>query len=311
MIDTKKAIALYNEGLSSDKVGELLGCCGETILRLLHKNNIPLRMSASARSPRYNNDYIISEYQKGRNAKEIAAELGTYNTTVRRILVQSGITPRTSVDVWDKRELLFKVDADIEEPNYWIGFLSADGAIFGTRVALTLAEKDKHMVYKFSEFCNSHVRTILHNKFNVVQYSTSFHSFKNVSYLKEIGITQNKSKTIKLGIPFNRHILRGVLDGDGHVNKKGLISIASASVELTTQISEYLKSEQIGHTITKAQTVYLVNVLAIEDVKRFYHLVYDDATIFLQRKKDRMSPLLTKIGRIKNSVNSGKEHQQP
>lgn len=311
IINTEKAIALYKEGLSSDKVGEILGCCGESILKILHKNNIPLRMSASERSPRYDNAYIVTEYQKGRNTKNIASELGTYNTTIRRILMQSGITPRTTSEVWDKRSILFDAPSNVEEPNYWIGFLSADGAVFGTRISLTLAEKDKQMVYKFSEFCNSHVRTILHKKFNVVQYSTSFHSSKNVEFLKSIGITEKKSKTIKLNIPFNRHILRGVLDGDGHVSKKGLISIASASIEFTNQLSEYLKSEQIKHTITKAATVYLVNVLAIEEVKRFYHLVYDDATIFLQRKKDRMSPLLAKAGRIKNSVNSGKEHQQP
>jgi len=36
-------------------------------------------------------DYIIQQYKLGLNQKQIADKLNTYNTTIRRILMQNGI----------------------------------------------------------------------------------------------------------------------------------------------------------------------------------------------------------------------------
>ena len=39
---------------------------------------------------------IISDYQMGLNTVEIAKKWNTYNTSIRRVLLRYGITPRTS-----------------------------------------------------------------------------------------------------------------------------------------------------------------------------------------------------------------------
>lgn len=38
-------------------------------------------------------DYILRGYATGKNQKQLADELGTYNTTIRRILLANGIVP--------------------------------------------------------------------------------------------------------------------------------------------------------------------------------------------------------------------------
>ncbi len=38
-------------------------------------------------------NYILQGYAAGKNQKELADELGTYNTTIRRILLANGIIP--------------------------------------------------------------------------------------------------------------------------------------------------------------------------------------------------------------------------
>lgn len=39
-------------------------------------------------------DYILQSYAAGKTQKQIADELNTYNTTIRRILLANGIIPK-------------------------------------------------------------------------------------------------------------------------------------------------------------------------------------------------------------------------
>lgn len=43
---------------------------------------------------KYDEQFIIEKYVAGQNAKAIATELGTYNTTIRRILLRNNISLR-------------------------------------------------------------------------------------------------------------------------------------------------------------------------------------------------------------------------
>lgn len=43
---------------------------------------------------KYDEQNIINRYNEGASPKEIGVELGTYNTTIRRILIRNGITPQ-------------------------------------------------------------------------------------------------------------------------------------------------------------------------------------------------------------------------
>ena len=98
--------------------------------------------------------------------------------------------------------------------------------------------------------------------------------------------------TIKLSISLNRHILRGIFDGDGYARKSnGTIEIATGSEELKNQIVKYLDSNNIYCTVHKStKTLYIIGVYTKKECKKLYDLLYTDATVFLERKKAVLCP---------------------
>jgi len=116
---------------------------------------------------------------------------------------------------------------------YWMGFLSADGcfsdnkkSIYRGAISLSLCEKDKNHIYKFSEFIDSNVlKTIakLNNK-NFVQYTTNKSGVNFYRLIKDkFGIEKHKTYN-----PIIKDITRddffisfliGYIDGDGSISK--------------------------------------------------------------------------------------------
>lgn len=71
---------------------------------------------------------IISDYQAGLNTVEIAKKWNTYNTSIRRVLLRYGITPRTSKEVHTRvKENPFKLGD--EKSEYFLGLLLTDGCV--------------------------------------------------------------------------------------------------------------------------------------------------------------------------------------
>jgi len=84
-------------------------------------------------------NYIIKEYKKGRTQKDIATELGTYNTTIRRILIRNNVEVLGN----DKLQTVVKhnpfLNLNDDETLYWLGYLIADGNISKERNRINIA----------------------------------------------------------------------------------------------------------------------------------------------------------------------------
>jgi len=101
------------------------------------------------------------------------------------------------------------------------------------------------------------------------------------------------SNNIKLLIPLTNHILRGIIDGDGYIRKgKGHIEIATQSDNLRLQIIEYLTSNDIHCTSHSSTSVFIVGIYRKDSIKKLYNLLYNNASVFLERKKDRITATL-------------------
>lgn len=116
----------------------------------------------------------------------------------------------------------------IQSPNqaYWLGFLTADGSIWGEKVEIGLATKDISHLEKFKKFINSSNNIITkmnHCTNNNKYYSASYFTIKSrqiVEDLEKYQIIESKSyKNINFleTIPKEYIIpyLLGVFDGDG------------------------------------------------------------------------------------------------
>lgn len=270
---------------------------------------------------KYNEEEIVSLYKKGLNQTEIATKLGTYNTTIRRILIRNGIQVKGN----DKIQRLCKHNPfkrNDEFSDYFLGLLLTDGTISKTKastrnfnIVLSLNEQDGYMVENFRNWASPKSKiTKIYQKINgSYMYSVSFSNAETVEWLNRAGQFTNKSLNCKVYKPMNFNILRGILDGDGgfHENCGHLdFFICGASYDFIQQIARFLIKNGFSPHIRQSDRrsgspFYYVELYKIEEVIRLGHLLYDNAHIYLNRKYEKW--LAFYESRKANGVNSGKK----
>lgn len=262
---------------------------------------------------KFNEEEIVKLYLEGKNTVEIANMLSTYNTSIRRVLLRNNITLRSTSEVQAETKNVFK-DFEKEEVQYWLGFLSADGTIGNKEfvISLELQEKDLNHLLKFKEFIGiKSLQTMKYPKINKIGYRVSCKNKETNLFLKSLGITDNKSLTIKYKKDFTNHYLRGYFDGNGYTRKLGKnraeISIATGSEEFAKQILYYYQSNNITAYLKKTkENLFTIGIYSKDSCKKCYNLMYNNATLFLERKKNVLCPLFDenfKDAKSSNSVN--------
>jgi hypothetical protein len=249
--------------------------------------------------------YIVEQYEvMGKDTVQIAAELNTYSTTIRRVLI------RNHVHLITTSERLRKVlhnpfenlsDKDVQ---YWIGFIAADGNIAKDRPFIRLYSKDRTVLEQYKEFLGAPVNIWTERKrgTDFIGYVIGFTNADACKSLRSTGITPNKSLTYSSSIPITWDFLRGIIDGDGSVmvdKKQGTISVFvfTASIKFATQVKNFYKSNGINSIITadtrefRNNTLYRVAVHTQKSIKIMFYLLYKDARYFLPRKYTRFGSI--------------------
>lgn len=185
-------------------------------------------------------------------------------------------------------ENIFKSKSEFSE--YFIGLMCTDGYMGKSDYTIQISLKDKEILNRFSTITNIPIYERLDKRFNSKLYSYRFRNKSLYRYFESIGITNCKTKTIELLIPFTPNILRGVFDGDGCISKinnntGNKISIVSASKKFIIQIQEYLIESGIKMLpISYYNNIYSINIYKKSEVLKFYNLIYKDATLYIKRK---------------------------
>lgn len=183
------------------------------------------------------------------------------------------------------------------ERDYWLGWIFSDGCIVydKTHAYVYLACLDYDILIKFKEFCGDRAKM---NKFKYItpkskeeriMYKVVINSKELVAYFaNKYNIIGKKANTLNPDININWDLLRGVYDGDGSF-KKGVV-LTSKSKAWIDKIIEFYQKYDIHYTVTY-DTAYRLSVYKKKDLKRIYHYLYDNTTMYLQRKKDDLSRL--------------------
>ena len=255
---------------------------------------------------------ILLLHKQGLNPTEIAKELNTYNTTIRRILLKEGLTPRTQSQERAVVKTNPFIDLNDQQVQYWLGYIAADGNISKAprnRVNVSTNLDPDHL-NKYIKFIGYPIKLLkyLNKKYQVWEYSVNFANKEVRDYLVELGLTPNKSLTLKLNFPITWHFLRGLFDGDGCVRKCGndnvSLDLISASIDFINQIQEFLILHNILCLIRKHRNLYYITINKREYINLIYHLMYDDSSISLDRKREKYGSLLKKLNskHLPNSV---------
>lgn len=250
---------------------------------------------------KYDEKYIVEEYLKGRTQKDIAVELGTFNTSIRRILLRNGIKPRNSREA-QKR---FVNHNFLKDSHYWLGLLASDGCITGHSIVLQLQERDKYILELFAKAGGKLLKVnSYHNfKYNLTEYYVKFKNLEIEEYLISLGITPRKSDTLDYKGEINWEFFRGYFDGDGSVFKETRsnrlrVTVVCKSEKMVNLLSNFLKEEGIHHTITyyKAKDLYCINICKQSEIFKMYNRLYDGKDlIYFTRKKEKFGPLVEKF----------------
>lgn len=259
---------------------------------------------------------IIDLYNKGYTQKKIASLYDTYNTSIRRILKRNNINIRGNDIIQSYIDYDRFISQNLSrEESYFLGLLITDGCISGKCLTLGLQEKDIDMLEKFAKFLGSKVKVnkYFHKKHGIYQYQVAVRNEKICSNLKKLAVFDNKTTNLRLHLSLNFDILRGIIDGDGCVYSGGgktLISISSKSKDFVEQISQFLFTKNVHHTINQRKDgLFSVHINKKKDVLFLYENLYNSTNLFFQRKKDKYGLLLEKSKRL-YLLNSGNHVQE-
>jgi hypothetical protein len=256
----------------------------------------------------YNSDFCISiknDYINGLKRSDILAKYDIHDGLLYRILKYHDVELDPShIRMHTVNDDIFDV-IDTEEKAYWLGFLYADGYVYNQTsysLELTLAEKDKLHLEKFKSFIGS-TSELEHKKVSINQKHFNAYRLtvcsKNISdALINLGCVQNKSLKLKFPtkVPYEliNHFMRGYFDGDGSIGcySNSLRFSVLGTKEFLDGYKEVLCKESNLNTDNKYEMNGKAFVLRFGGnikVKKIYDFLYKDATIYLERKRDKFN----------------------
>lgn len=239
------------------------------------------------------NEYIHS----GISLRDLSIKYGIPRSFISGYILGKGI------DIYSRKSHvnteLFQC-IDTEEKAYWLGMMFADGCIYwhatSYKIELTLKESDLEHLLKFKKFLDWDKEPKYRP--NQKAYRVMFSCRKLAEDLMDLGCVRRKSLILKFPtkVPDNliRHFIRGYFDGDGCIsvkhNVKSDVPIVSllGTFEFLQSLIEVFKMEYtpIKKCKKNSSNTYYIRFKK-EDAYKFLHYIYDDASIYLQRKYDK------------------------
>lgn len=269
----------------------------QTVSSYLARNNIRVRGILNDESI----NKIITMYNSGSNMKEIGNMLHFSPETVRDILVQNNIKIRSisqSRRKYDINENYFDV---IDDPNkaYILGLLYADGNRSGNSntITINLQEGDRDILDKIKNcigfsgplmYIDYHSRDNRQNQWKLVISNKHM-----AEQLYQYGVVPNKEFKVEFPKFLNEellpHFIRGYLDGDGCICKTEKRVSLTGTEMLLSGIKSYVENKlgihfSLSHYNKKNPITCDIRIAGRNQCKKFLDYIYDNATIYLNRK---------------------------
>lgn len=253
--------------------------------------------------------------------KEVSIKYGISIETLSRLLKKLGLKYIKDYN-WCRRYTFddtFFEKIDNEEKAYFLGFLYADGCISNKNsINLGLHMDDKIIIEKFKAALKSNHP--IHDRIWLLDYGKKYGKVLTKKSLLRIGSKKMagdleklgcfKQKTFKIKFPTEEqvpnhlvhHFIRGFFDGDGSVyfvNNKNRYKYLNVNITSTeSMIDSLLKVfSNIGCTRVSKQKhrtswergIYIFLCRNNNDIMKIHEYMYKDATVFLERKKQKFT----------------------
>lgn len=244
----------------------------------------------------------------------ISKELGYCVATIRDCLIRNNIKRRSyseSKRTYTINENYFN-QIDSSEKAYFLGFLYGDGNNFPEKNTISIAsqESDSPHLQKFHELIGSNKKIKLYKThINTINALFCINNKQISQDLIKLGVIKNKTYTLKfpffLEKKYYKDFIRGLFDSDGNFSYYNIVSkrtgtqsiIANFSISSTKDMANSINdifSEFLGIPKTKMKIdkrLYENNGIyrcgSPSSMIKIYDFLYKDATVFLERKKQK------------------------
>lgn len=305
---------LNKEGWSTKQIYEQMGITKSQAYKAIRRMGLK---SNCNRTMTPDSIKIIKEkYLEGETIEEITDKYfkdkycsGEINMVLRKL----GITRPNGTQAKINHDYFENIDS--EHKAYWLGFIYADGSItkkvyekgsYTYRLRMELMFEDKYILEQMALDLESDLKP--KEYYNDTSHFEGYNKPKHTAYimfsskkmgedLVKLGVVPNKTFILKSlpNIPDNlmKHFIRGYFDGDGSVylTKDNTIKTAFYGThDFINSIQDFLIKE-LGLTKKKITDQKEANVsfvgIAKQESEKLYHYMYDEATIFLNRKYEK------------------------
>lgn len=307
---------IYKENLKDSQIAEYFGVSQPKITGLRKKFKIKRKHKDS--------EWLIDQYcNKLRTVFSIAEECGVGREEIRLALRKLNIEPnyetmRQGSKKHDYDESVFDV-IDTEEKAYWAGFIMGDGQIeefkrpradgstyLNYRLNINLKYSDIDHLQKFLDFLKCTTKKI--KKVNVKMPSGNIAEVGHIRIssrplslaLIDKGIIPRKSlnEPEPSGIPNHliRHFIRGLLDADGMISDAEKTT-PSATICDGKVLMKWVQKQYPYLSLKKdnqCDGLYILRTKK-ENVLNFLNSLYENSTIYLERKYQRYLIVKLKI----------------
>ena len=305
---------LNKEGWSTKQIYEQMGITKSQAYKAIRRMGLK---SNCNRTMTPDSIKIIKEkYLEGETIEEITDKYfkdkycsGEINMVLRKL----GITRPNGTQAKINHNYFENIDS--EHKAYWLGFIYADGSItkkvyekgsYTYRLRMELMFEDKYILEQMALDLESDLKP--KEYYNDASHFEGYNKPKHTAYimfsskkmgedLVKLGVVPNKTLILKSlpSIPDNlmKHFIRGYFDGDGSVylTKDNTIKTAFYGThDFINSIQDFLIKE-LDLTKKKITDQKEANVsfvgMAKQESEKLYHYMYDEATIFLNRKYEK------------------------
>ena len=191
---------------------------------------------------------------------------------------------------------------DTEEKAYWLGFMYADGCIRKNGnyyiIKIDLAAYEYDHIVKFKNAINATYNIQMYNYKYSGNSRLILGSEKMFKDLVNLGCKPNKTSILKFPtvkqVPeiLLRHFIRGYFDGDGTINIMKNFKVPQARFQLLGTMDflngfcKYIEPYIGNVNIHPSRGIYYIQIGGNKKTKVIFDLMYNNSTIYLQRKYD-------------------------
>jgi hypothetical protein len=253
------------------------------------------------RNPGITDEIIIKLYKSGMCFKEMTRIVGLSDRAIRNVLYKNGVEMNREQSSGQPRK--HKVNENFFktwtcEMAWVLGLFITDGTVNKSIHTISFAQKDERILRLVANYMEADY--VLGAIGPTCKTPTLIINSKEIKKdLEILGITANKSLTVKFpNVPeeFLPSFVRGVIDGDGWVQKTGYVmNITTASKHFADNLFSVFRlwdlRTEVTTTISQTgNSIYRVWVKGKKDLPRLAKIIYNNANEnFIAYKKEYMT----------------------